>query len=233
MPATAPTPAPAKHTVMVVEDQTAIRQMLVAFVSAMPGFEVVGEAGAVEEALRVAHEKKPEIVVLDWMLLDGLGSEFMSLVRNEPPPLVLVFSANTTDLAVREALACGARGYIEKTASFGEFTAALEAIGAGRTYLGTAVARSLRRIAQASDRLEQPVELSARELEVLRLLAEGFPSREIAVRLSLSIRTVENHRASIMRRTGLRSVAQLTLHAVRLGLVEAPSARTEARVVAS
>ncbi|HNC24188.1 MAG TPA: response regulator transcription factor [Opitutaceae bacterium] len=233
MPATAPTPAPAKHTVMVVEDQTAIRQMLVAFVSAMPGFEVVGEAGAVEEALRVAQEKKPEIVVLDWMLLDGLGSEFMRLVRNEPPPLVLVFSANTTDLAVREALACGARGYIEKTASFGEFTAALEAIGAGRTYLGPAVARSVQRIARSPDTIETNFELSAREREVLRLLAEGLSSKEIAVRLSLSVRTVENHRARITRRTGLRSIAQLTLHAVRLGLVEAPAVMAETEEVAS
>lgn len=224
MPANDSVPISAKHTVMVVEDQTAIRQMLVAFVAAMPGFEVVGEAGAVDEALRVAHAKQPQIVVLDWMLLDGLGSEFMRLVRNDPPPLVLVFSANTTDLAVREALACGARGYIEKTASFGEFTAALEAIAAGRTYLGPAVARSVQRIARSPDRLEVRPELSAREREVLRLLAEGLHSKEIAVRLSLSVRTVENHRASITRRTGLRSVAQLTLHAVRLGLIEAPAA---------
>ncbi len=233
MTANDPTPAPARHTVMVVEDQTAIRQMLVAFVAAMPGFEVVGEAGTVAEALLVAQEKQPQVVVLDWMLPDGLGSNVLRLVRQDPPPQVLIFSANTTDLAVREALAAGARGYIEKTASFGEFTSALEAIAAGRTYLGPAIAHSVQRIARSPERIERRIDLSGREREVLRLMAEGLPSKAIAVRLALSVRTVENHRASITRRTGLRSIAQLTLHAVRLGLVEPPAAAGAVREVAS
>ena len=208
--------------VMIVEDQTAIRQMLVQFVAAMPEFNVVGEAGDTAEALRVADAVRPQIVVLDWMLLGGLGLDFLRDVRIDPPPHVLVFSANTTDLAVREALASGARGYLEKTASFSEFTAALRAIASGQTYLGPAVTRSMRRIIREPEKVDANMELSAREREVLRLLAQGLSSKEIAARLGLSIRTVENHRASIMRRTGLRSIAQLTLHAVRLGLAEAP-----------
>lgn len=209
---------------MVVEDQTAIRQMLVTFVAAMPRFTVVGEAGSVEEALRIAEATRPQVVVLDWMLLEGLGLEFLRQVRCDPPPQVLVFSANTTELAVREALSAGARGYVEKTASFSEFTAALNAVAEGQTYIGPAVARAVRRMVGNPERVDSKMELSTRERDVLRFVAEGLSSKEIAQRLGLSVRTVENHRASITRRTGLRSVAQLTLHAVRLGLVDSPVA---------
>ena len=227
------TPATPVIDVMIVEDQTAIRQMLVAFVGAMPGYRVVGEAGSVEDAVRTAEAKKPRVVVLDWMLLGGVGLDFLRQVRCDPPPQVLVFSANTTELAVREALAAGARGYIEKTASFAEFTAALKSVAAGGTYIGPAISRAVQRIVSAPERVASRVELSVRERDVLRFLAEGLSSKEIAERLGLSIRTVENHRASIIRRTGLRSVAQLTLHAVRLGLVEAPAAGQAGAVPAS
>lgn len=210
-------------TVLIVEDQTAIREMLAAFVRAMPGFRVVGEAGDVQEALRVAAETTPRVVVLDWMLLGGLGLEFLRSVRISPPPYVLIFSANTTDLAVRESLAAGAKGYLEKTANFSEFTIALRAVAAGKAYLGPAIAQSVRRLVRGPERAENSTDLTARERDVLRFLAEGLSSKQIAARLGLSIRTVENHRARITRRTGLHSVAQLTLHAVRLGLVESPA----------
>lgn len=212
-----------KIGIMVVEDQTAIRQMLVAFIGAMPGFVVVGEAGGVDEALRVANETRPRVVILDWMLLGGLGLDFLRAVRIDPPPYVLVFSANTTELAVREALTAGAKGYLEKTASFSEFTVALKAVAAGQTYFGPEIARTVRRVVGNPERVQTNMDLSARERDVLRGLAQGHSSKEIGALLSISVRTVENHRASIMRRTGLHSIAQLTLHAVRLGLVEAPA----------
>jgi DNA-binding NarL/FixJ family response regulator len=207
--------------VLIVEDQTAIRNMLATFIAAMPGFTIVGETATVAEALELAKQRRPKVVVLDWMLLGGIGLQFLREVRVEPPPYVLVFSANKTDIAVREALAAGARGYIEKTASFAEFTQALQAIAAGQTFLGPAIARAVQRIVGNPDQFEATTELSVRERDVLRHVAEGLSSKEIAEILGLSIRTVENHRANISRRTGLRSVAQLTLHAVRLGLVEA------------
>lgn len=218
------------RSVLIVEDQTAIREMLVAYVAAMPGFSVVGQAGNVEEALTLAAALQPRVVVLDWMLLDGLGLEFLRSVRSDPPPAVLVFSANTTDLAVREALAAGAQGYVEKTARFCDFAAALRAVADGQTYLGPAIMRSMQRIVSNPEASEGNSELSPRERDVLRFLAEGLSSKEIASRLSLSVRTVDNHRASIGRRTGLRSIAQLTLHAVRLGLIAAPVAEAPREV---
>jgi DNA-binding NarL/FixJ family response regulator len=208
---------------MIVEDQTAIRHMLATFLAAMPGFDVVAEAGDVDEALRMAEAHRPRVIVLDWMLAGGMGLDFLRSVRIDPPPRVLVFSANTTELAIREALAAGACGYIEKTASFVEFTTALKAVADGKTYLGPAISKTVQRLITSTDRADSSTELSPRERDVLRLVAEGLSSKEIADRLGLSVRTVENHRGNISRRTGLRSVAQLTLHAVRLGLVESVS----------
>lgn len=222
MPESSHTPE-VKTTVMIVEDQTAIRQMLATFLSAMPNTTVVAQAGTVEEALKLAEEHRPQVIVLDWMLAGGMGLDFLRSVRVEPPPRVLVFSANTTELAIREALGAGARGYIEKTASFSEFTSALKAVAEGRTYLGPAISRTVQRMVTAPGSSNSQTELSPRERDVLRYVAEGLSSKEIADRLGLSVRTVENHRGNISRRTGLHSVAQLTLHAVRLGLVESPA----------
>jgi DNA-binding NarL/FixJ family response regulator len=207
---------------MLVEDQTAIRDMLSAFVGAMPGFAVVGHAGDIPEALSVVEKCRPRVVVLDWMLLGGVGLDFLRQIAIEPPPNVLVFSANTTELAIREALSAGAKGYIEKTASFSDFTLALKAVSEGRTYLGPLVSKTVRRLISSPERVTATVEITARERDVLRYVAEGMSSKEISERLGLSVRTVENHRASITRRTGLKSIAQLTLHAVRLGLISMP-----------
>lgn len=218
--ADAPPIPDSKTTVMVVEDQTAIRQMLAAYLAAMPDIAVVGQAGSVSEALEMADRCRPNVVVLDWMLRGGLGVDFLRQVRLDPPPRVLVFSANTTDLAVREALGAGACGYIEKTASFAEFTEAVHAVAAGRTYVGPLIRERLQRMVAAGATSATGTEISPRERDVLRYVAEGLSSKEIARKLNLSVRTVENHRANISRRTGLHSVAQLTLHAVRLGLVE-------------
>lgn len=213
-------PPDARITVMVIEDQTAIRQMLAAFLASMPGITVVGEAGTVEEGVELANRTCPRVVVLDWMLSGGIGLDFLRAVKADPPPRVLVFSANTTELAIREALAAGVCGYIEKTASFVDFTTAVRTVADGRTHFGPAVAKVVQRMVSNARNPATTTELSPRERDVLRFLAEGMSSKEIADRLGLSVRTVENHRGSIARRTGLHSVAQLTLHAARLGLVE-------------
>lgn len=212
--------ADAKISVMLVEDQTAIRQMLATFLAAMPGIAVVGEAGSLDDALKVAAQCRPQVVVLDWMLTGGIGLDFLRQVRVDPPPRVLVFSANTTELAIREALAAGACGYIEKTASFPEFTSAVRTVAEGKTYFGPAITRIVQRIVSNGGVSSSNTDLSPRERDVLRFVAEGLSSKEIADRLGLSVRTVENHRGNISRRTGLHSVAQLTLYAARLGLVE-------------
>lgn len=215
--------------VLIVEDQIAIRQLLAQYLAASPGFAVVAEAGDAEEALRLAEQHQPQVVVLDWVLSKGTGLRFLREgLQGEHPPRVLVFSGNTTDLAVREALSNGAKGFLEKTAKFSEFTEAMCAMAEGKVYLSDSVARAVHRMSCQPEPSEISAVLSEREIEVLRSLAQGMASKEIALRLGISIRTVGNHRARISHKTGLGSIAQLTLHAVRLGLVEEPVARSEA-----
>jgi DNA-binding NarL/FixJ family response regulator len=205
---------------MIVEDQTAIRQLIARFLEASQGFIVVAEAATAEEALQLAERHRPQVVVLDWILPGGTGVKFLREgLRGENPPRVLVFSGTTTDLAIREALTHGAKGYLEKTAKFAEFTAAMRAMAEGRVYLSPDIAKAVHRMSCAPQSAGLETDLTPRELEVLRSLAEGLSSKEIATRLGISIRTVGNHRARIAQKTGLGSIAQLTLHAVRLGLV--------------
>lgn len=209
--------------VLIVEDQTAIRQMLALFVGALPGFAVIGEAKDCKQALARTRELLPQVVVLDWMLPDGTGQELLAALCNQKPaPEVLVFSANTTELAVRTALLMGARGYIEKTASFDDFKVALRHVAAGQVYLGAVVSSVVRQLVRNPQTAGRSVGLSPRENDILRHVADGLSSKEIATRLGLSVRTVDNHRAAIGRKTGLHSVAQLTLHAYELGLVSLP-----------
>ena len=213
--------APTKIGVMIVEDQTAMREMLALVVANLPGFEVVAEAGEVGEALRLAKERQPHVIVLDWLLQgNGTGLDFLrGLKEGARPAHVLVFSATSSEYVVREALTNGAKGYIEKTASIAEFTTALRAVAEGGVHFGPTVSETMQRLVRRPDTGEANMTLSTRECEVLRLIAAGYGSKEIATRLGLSVRTVDNHRANISHKTDLHSIALLTLHAVQLGLV--------------
>lgn len=211
-----PGPIP-QHTVLLVEDQTAIREMLARFVASIPGFAVVGESGDAQEATRLIGTLRPDVIVLDWLITGGSGADVLRALPASARPHVLVFSANTTGAVVREAFALGACGFFEKTGGFQQFTEALVATAQGRTYLGPAVAKAVSQIVR-QPRPDSP--LTPREREVLRLVAEGLPSKLIAERLKIRLRTVHTHRASLARKTGLRSIAELTLYACEQGMVQ-------------
>ncbi len=210
-------------TVLLVEDQTAIRQLLAAYVGSIPGFSVVGECASASEAVRLCGTLSPSLVILDWMLEDGIGQQVLTQIINRPQrPRVLVFSANTTKLAVHEAFGAGAAGFIEKTAEFGEFTDALRAVAAGKPYLGPAVSELVKSIVRSPREDDLGSSMSGRERQVLRMVAAGHSSKEIADRLGISVRTVNSHRAAVIRKTGLHSVAALTRHAFESGLMGEP-----------
>lgn len=216
-----------KNRVLIVEDQTAIREMLAVLVDSLPGFALAGQAGTIEEATSAVRDLQPDIVVLDWMFPGGGGAEFLVRLRTEAQLThVLVFSATNSAHAVREALTGGAKGFVEKGASIAVLTDALNAVASGGVYFGPAVARTVDLLVRAQRPSDHA--LSAREREVLGALAEGLPSKAIAERLNISLKTVNNHRARIAEKTGLHSIAQLTMHAVRLGLVAAPGDALEA-----
>jgi len=216
-------PSGERARVMIVDDQTAIRQMLATFVRELPEFLVVAEAGNLVEAVRLASETRPDVVVLDWMFPGGGGLGFLHAMKAASlQPNVLIFSAAANEHAVREALTNGAKGYIEKDAAFAEFVTALRAVAGGGVYFGPAVARIVERLLSPDARCNELNALSARECEVLRCIAEGLSSKEIAARLEISVLTVNNHRANITGKTQLHSIAQLTMHAARLGLIPGP-----------
>jgi DNA-binding NarL/FixJ family response regulator len=206
------------RNVLLVEDQTAIRQMMATLIAYMPGFRVIAQAGGVAEALRLAEAHHPDIVVLDWMLTEESGLGFLTAIETWPVrPHVLVFSANTTRHAVQEAFAHGAGGFIEKTAGFSDFTAALQSVAAGRAYLGPTISGVISGIVRNPG--PDLSGITPREMEVLRMVAEGMSSKAIGLRLGISVRTVHSHRASLIRKTGLHSVAELTRFACDRGVV--------------
>lgn len=222
MESNASLPPAKRHRVLIVEDHAAIREMLAVLVTSLPDFEVVGQAGTVEEAALLAGEWRPDVVVLDWMFPRGSGAEFLVQLKTAAPHAqVLVFSATASPHAVREALTGGAKGFVEKGARMAELTQALRAVAAGGVYFGPASARIVDGLVRTQ--LDTTVVLSTREREVLVLLAEGLSSKEIAPRLEVSLKTVNNNRVSLSAKTGLHSIAQLTMHAARLGLIPGPN----------
>jgi DNA-binding NarL/FixJ family response regulator len=195
--------------------------MLAAFLNSLPDFAVVGEAGTVEEATRLAGESRPDLVVLDWLFPGGGGAKFLARLKTAASlAQVLVFSATASPHAVREALTGGAKGFVEKGASMAELTKALRAVATGGVYFGPASARTVDELVRTQ--LDPTAALSTREREVLALLAEGLSAKDIASRLAVSLKTVNNDRVNVTAKTGLHAIAQLTMHAARLGLVPGP-----------
>lgn len=204
---------------LVFEDESAVSGLLVRFLQSEPRMVVQARVRTLSEGI-AALAGRPNLAIVDWMLTDGTCLELLRAIRAMHSACrVLVFSANTSNAAVRQALAAGALGYVERSASFAELVTALRTVAAGQTYVTPAIAAILRR----PETVASPPDLEAltlRERDVLRLVGEGFASKQIAALFGLSVRTVENHRAAIMRKTGLHSAAQLAVHAVQLGLVE-------------
>lgn len=135
---------------MIVEDQRSIREMLAVALGEMDDFEVVAEAGELDEALQMALRTRPEVVILDWIFPGGGGAGFLRAMQaHRVPAHVLVMSAATDEGTVREALTSGAKGYIEKVAGLDEFMTALRAVAGGGAFFGPVVAKIVERLVQA------------------------------------------------------------------------------------
>lgn len=143
-------PPGVRTRIMLVEDQTTIREMLSEVLARMPEFQVVAQAGNLEEALRLACEAQPEIIILDWLFPGGGGLEFLRAMRPlRVPGHVIVLTGNTTEEAVGEALMYGARGFFEKTGNLDEFLHALHTVAAGGAYFGPEAAAIVDRLVKA------------------------------------------------------------------------------------
>jgi DNA-binding NarL/FixJ family response regulator len=190
------------------------------------GVEVVGEAATGREAIAVAQRTNPDVVVIDIAMPELNGIDATRRLRAESPSIkVVALSMNSDRRYVLAMLEAGAAGYLLKNSASEELLAALNAVQRGQTYLSPVIAsyvvdRAMRSEPSASGRSpERP--LSAREREVLQLIAEGKSSKEVASALQIAVPTVETHRRQIMNKLNLRTVAELTKYAIREGLTSA------------
>lgn len=203
---------------LLVEDHALVREGLRLLVE-QRDFEVVGQASSLSEAL--ALDVEPDVVLVDVMLGDASGAEVVGrLAARFAPGRVVVLSGLDDPETVRAAFAAGARAYLVKGTTAAELADAIQRVARGEEYVPPSLGAAFVRGAAAS--AEAPaIPLSPREIEIVRLLALGYTSAEIAKKLSVSSRTVDADRAGITRKLGLRSRAELVRYAIEKGLLRA------------
>lgn len=215
---------PQQTRILLVEDHRILREGLRAIFDAEPGFAVVGEAGDGGEAIRRAQELQPDLIVLDLSMprMNGLDA-LKDLKRVAPGARVLILTAQLGEEYVFGALRAGADAYLSKDSGAAELVLGLRSVAAGERFLGSRIATQFTQ-AYLEGRAPNPQGaipdlISRREREVVKLVAEGYRSREIATYLSISEKTVEKHRANLMRKLQVTNVSGLTAYAIEKGLV--------------
>lgn len=210
--------------VLVADDQTLVREGLVSMLRLTVGVEVVGSAGDGAEAIRIAHEVRPDIVLMDLRMprTDGVEAT-RRIVDSLPRTRVIVLTTYADDASVFSALQAGARGYMTKDASVDEIAKAIQTVHAGEALLDPSVQRRLLETVAASARSaptreSYPDELTQREVDILRCIAEGLSNQQIANRLHVSEATVKTHINNIFSKAELRDRGQAVAYAFRHGL---------------
>ena len=212
-------------TVLLVDDHTVVRQGLRALLSQEEDIEVVGEAENGRQALQMATKPMPDVVLMDVVmpLMNGLEGT-RQMIKNIPSAKVLVLSSYSDDDYVQQLTAAGASGYLTKQTAGNDLLLAIREVHKGNAFFSPAIAKRLRdRCRQAfsdGQPLKKNVELTSRESEVLQLIAEGLPNKQIAGELGISIKTVEKHRQQVMNKLNIHDVAGLTRYAISKGVVE-------------
>jgi DNA-binding NarL/FixJ family response regulator len=214
-----------KLRILVADDHEIVRRGLVSLIKSQPAWEVCAEADNGRQAVELAKELKPSIVILDIGMptLNGLEAT-RQILRDNPQTRVLILTITDTDEAVRAVLDAGARGFLLKSDAARDLVTAIDALRSNKTFFTARVAEIVLSGYRGSygapkKNLLQPT-LTAREREVVQLLAEGRSTKEVASHLDLSVKTAETHRSNIMRKLGLHSVSELVLYAVRNNIIQ-------------
>ncbi|RME40690.1 MAG: DNA-binding response regulator [Caldilineae bacterium] len=209
--------------IFLADDHGVLRAGLRSLLNTEEDLSVVGEAGDGETALRLIRQLAPDVVLLDVSMPPPGGIELTRRIKRElPQTRILILTVHEDESLLREAIQAGAAGYIVKRAVESELMNAIRAVWRGDLYIHPAMTRALLRdIVPPSAPLKGPVEtLTPRETEVLRLIAQGYTNRQIAQRLTISVRTVESHRANLTSKLGLSSRVELVRYAREHGLLE-------------
>jgi DNA-binding NarL/FixJ family response regulator len=207
--------------VIVADDQRVVRDGLTMLVGLIDDVEIVGTAADGTEAVQLSRETKPDVVLMDLRMPELDGAEATRLIRSElPETQVLILTTYADDESLFPALQAGARGYLTKDATAEEIEQAIRAVAAGRTHLDPAIQQRLVAAVVESRpaATELPDELTAREVEVLKLIAAGLSNTEIAAALVVSAATVKTHINHIFQKTGARDRAQAVRYAYQHGI---------------
>jgi len=208
--------------VLLADDHRLVRAGLRALLQSLEGVQVVAEAGNGYEALQLAQQHQPDIVIMDIGMegLNGLEAA-ARIAKSTPAPRVIILSMHANEEYVRRSLQAGAAGYLLKGAEPAELELAIHAVMRGESYLTPAVSKQVvQDYLQGSGVKPDPLQdLTPRQREVLQLIAEGNSTKEIAHKLNLSIKTVETHRGELMNRLDIHDVAGLVRYAIRTGIV--------------
>lgn len=213
--------------ILLADDHEIVRSGLRALLEKQDDIQVVAEADNGRDAVRLARELKPTVVVMDVSMPDLNGVEATrQILKRRPEVKIVALSMHSERRFVAEMLKAGARAYLLKDCAYDELVGAIRTVAGGQAYLSPAIVGiAVESLVHGTTPAESPVStvLSARQREVLQLVAEGLASKQIAARLHVSTKTVETHRQHIMDRLDLHSVADLTKFAVREGLTSLES----------
>jgi DNA-binding NarL/FixJ family response regulator len=204
--------------ILIADDHAVVRQGLRMFLGLDPEFVIVGEAADGVQAVKQAQQLKPDVVLMDLLMPNMDGIQATAIIRRELPDVeVIALTSVLEDGSVVGAVRAGAIGYLLKDAEPNELNRAIRAAAAGQVQLSPKAAERLMREVRAP---ESPETLTDREVEVLRLLAEGQSNKEIARSLTIGEKTVKTHVSNILAKLGVVSRTQAALYAARIGLVE-------------
>ena len=206
-----------KISVLLVDDHALVRRGFRRMLDDDETLEVVGEASNGAEAVRLAEQLHPQVIVMDCQLPELTGVAATRIIlRSHPETAILMLSMHSEDTLVRQALDAGARGYVLKNANDLDLASAIKNVAAGKSVIDPQLRRT------ETLKGERSTALTARELEVLQHIVAGKSNKEIAAELDLSVNTVSVHRANIMDRLGIHKTAELVVYAIRNGLVNLP-----------
>ena len=216
-----------RHTILIVDDHPLFREGLKSIIERSPIYDIVGETGTGLDALRMTKQLRPDLVLLDVALPDRSGIEIAREIKSSlSETLIMIISMHSKVGYITEAFQAGATGYLAKDSASAMLLQGIEAVLRGDYFMDSSVSHEVAKRLMKSPEKEAKIsdaayeKLTSREQEIMALLAEGIPARQIAEKLFISPKTVENHRANIMRKLGLHSAHQLVRYAAKLGLID-------------
>jgi DNA-binding NarL/FixJ family response regulator len=206
---------------MLVDDHEVVRQGVRALIESVPDWTLCAEASGSEQALKAAAEARPDIIVLDVSMPNVSGLDLILQMKKILPKVeILVLTMHDSERIVAQALRAGARGYLLKSDTGDKLIEAVAALARRQTYFSASVSETLLQVYLNSNTTEEHEQLTPRERQIVKLVAEGNSNKRIALILKVSVKTVETHRSAAMRKIGAKSSADLALYAARNELVQ-------------